>query len=70
MSSLGVGDAEYDEGGTPRILQRRSATERDSARVRFISLAEARHEIEIAVTDTVDTVSARFVIRAEATGNP
>ena len=62
----GYGVHDYDEGGTPRIVQRRSATERDSARVRFISLAAARHEIEVAVTDTVDTVSARFVIRAEA----
>ena len=70
--SLGGGHGvhDYDEEGTPQIRQRRSATERDSARVRFISLAEARHEIEIAVTDTVDTVSARFLIRAEATGNP
>ncbi len=67
--SLGTGHRVLDEG-TPRIVQRRSATERDSARVRFISLAEARHELEIAVTDAIespsDTVSARFVIRAEA----
>lgn len=72
VHSLGGGHGAHhgDEEGTPRIVQERSATERDSARVRFISLAEARHEIEIAVTDTVDTVSARFVIRAEATENP
>ena len=69
--SLGVGVHEADEEGAAWIRQHRSATERDSARVRFIPLAGARHEIEIAVTDAIekshsDTVFARFSLHVDA----
>lgn len=68
--SLGLGSHHAGEGGAAWILQHRSATERDSSRVRFVPLAEALHEIEIAVTDAIDspsdTVSARFSIQVEA----
>ena len=71
--SLGVGSHHAGEAGSAWILQHRSATERDSARVRFVPLAEAVHEIEIAVTDAIDspsdTVSAWFSIQVEAAGN-
>ncbi len=72
--SLGVGVHEADEEGAASIRQHRSAAEEDSSRVRFIPLAAGRHEIEIAVTDAIespsDTVSARFALVVEAAGNP
>ena len=72
--SLGVGVHEADEEGAAWIRQQRSAAEEDSSRVRFIPLAAGRHEIEISVTDAIespsDTISARFTLVVEAAGNP
>ena len=71
--SLGVGVHETDGEGAAWIRQHRSAAEEDSSRVRFMPIAAGRHEIEIAVTDAIespsDTVAARFTLVVEATGN-
>ncbi len=69
----GVGSHHADEEGAGWIRQQRPAAEADTVRVRLIPLAGARHEIEIAVTDAIDspsdTVSARFSIQVEAAGD-
>ena len=64
-SASGMPTTKGERRASSRCARRRRGTR---PACEFISLAEARHEIEIAVTDTVDTVSARFVIRA--TRNP